>query len=147
VQLAVARGATVIGTASEANLEYVQSLGAIATLYGSGLVERVRALVPHIDAVLDVAGKGAIPDSITLRDGTDRVLTLADNGAPNLGVPFSAGTSKDRSTRDLADWAQLVAQGDLITTIADLYPLERAAEAHRVSEAGHNRGKVVITVS
>jgi NADPH:quinone reductase-like Zn-dependent oxidoreductase len=147
VQMAAARSATAIGTASEPNQDYVRSLGGIPTVYGKGLVDRVHALVPHVDAVLDVAGKGAIPDSITLRGGTDRIVTLADNAAPSLGVSFNAGTSKDRSTSDLADWADLAARGDLTTTVAGLYPLERAAEAHRLSEAGHSRGKLVLTVS
>jgi NADPH:quinone reductase-like Zn-dependent oxidoreductase len=52
VQLAVARGATVIGTASQDNQEYVRSLGAIPVLHGAGLVDRVRAASWPIDAVL-----------------------------------------------------------------------------------------------
>jgi NADPH:quinone reductase-like Zn-dependent oxidoreductase len=79
VQLAVARGARVIGTAGPANQEYVTSLGATALVYGEGLVERVRAAAPSgVDAVFDAAGKGALEDSITLRGGTDRIVTTAD---------------------------------------------------------------------
>jgi NADPH:quinone reductase-like Zn-dependent oxidoreductase len=61
VQLAVARGATVIGTASEENQDYVRSLGAIPMLYGEGLVDRVRASSRQVDAVFDVAGKAWVP--------------------------------------------------------------------------------------
>ena len=146
VQLAVDRGATVIGTASDANQDYVRSLGAIPTLYGDGLVDRVRSLAPHVDAVLDVAGKGALPDSITLRGGTDRILTLADQAAGGLGVTFSAGTPKDRNMSDLALFADEAAHGDLTLTVGRTYPLREAVDAQRASDSGHSRGKIVLTV-
>jgi len=144
VQIALARGATVIGTASDAHQEYVRSLGAIPTPYGDGLVERVRALAPHVDAVLDAAGKGALPDSITLRGGTDRILTLADPAGPSLGVTFSSGTRDDWSTSDLAASVDMAARGELTTTVSGTYPLEQAAEAQRASQVGHAPGKLVL---
>ena len=145
VQLAAARGATVIGTASEDNLDYVRSLGAIPVRYGDGLVDRVRASSRQVDAVFDVSGQGVLPDSITLRGGTGRILTISDPAAGNLGVTFSSGTPKDWSVRDLAALAERAAGGDLITTVAGTYPLERAADAQRVSQGGHVRGKLVLT--
>jgi NADPH:quinone reductase-like Zn-dependent oxidoreductase len=145
VQMAVARGATVIGSASEANQDYVRSLGAIPVVYGEGLVDRVRASAPSVDAVLDVAGKGAIPDSIALRGGTERIVTLADPSARDLGVVMSAGTPKDWSASDLAELVKLAARGEVITTVAGTFPLERAADAQRMSQGGHVRGKLVLT--
>jgi hypothetical protein len=110
-----------------------------------GLVDQVRASSRQVDAVFDVAGKGALPDSIVLREGTDRIITISDPAARDLGVTFSAGTPKDRSAGDLAGLAELSARGDLTTTVAGTYPLERAADAQRVSQAGHVRGKLVLT--
>lgn len=80
VQVAVARGATVVGTASEANHDYLRSLGAVPVVYGNGLAERVRAAAPQgIDAVFDAAGHDALEASIELRGGTpDRIVTIAD---------------------------------------------------------------------
>ena len=145
VQLAVARGARVIGTAGADNQDYVASLGATATVYGDGLVERVRALAPDgVDAVLDVAGKGALEDSITLRGGTDRIVTLADFGAHQLGVTFATGTG-ERSADRLAALAQDAATGKLVTTVT-AYPLAQAATAQQVSDSGHVRGKLVLTL-
>ena len=61
VQLAVARGVTVVGTASPRNHDYLRSLGAIPVTYGDGLADRVRALAPQgIDAVFDAAGQSAL---------------------------------------------------------------------------------------
>lgn len=149
VQLAVARGATVIGTAGQANQKYVESLGAIPTLYGPGLVERVRALAPQgIDAVFDVAGQGALADSVTLRGGNSRIVTIADfAGAQEHDVPFSSGGKESpRSPEFLASLAALAARGKLRTTISAQFPFEEAADAQRRSEAGHGQGKIVLTM-
>ena len=146
VQLAAARGARVIGTAGPDNQDYVASLGAAATLYGDGLVERVQALAPDgVDAVLDVAGKGALEDSITLRGGTDRIVTLADFRAHHLGITFANG-GQERSAERLSALAQEAAIGKVATTVT-AYPLARAATAQEVSDAGHIRGKLVLTVA
>ncbi|MFC9353302.1 NADP-dependent oxidoreductase [Arthrobacter sp. NPDC057013] len=146
VQLAVARGAHVIGTAGPANQDYVASLGAEATVYGDGLVERVRTLAPNgVDTVLDVAGKGALEDSIALRGGTDRIVTLADFRAHQLGITF-ATSPKERSADHLAALAQDAAVGKIVTTVR-AYPLAQAATAQQVSDAGHIRGKLVLTVA
>lgn len=145
VQLAVAAGLRVIGTAGRDNQEYVAALGATPTTYGEGLVERVRVLAPEgIDAVFDVAGKGALPDSIELRGGTDRIVTIADNAAAELGVVFTGGPQQ-RSAERLAELADLAAAGKLVTAVGGTFPLADAAEAHRVSAAGHVRGKLVLT--
>ncbi|MDH6629159.1 hypothetical protein M2271_006995 [Streptomyces sp. LBL] len=146
VQLAVARGARVIGTAGPANQEYVTSLGATALVYGEGLVERVRALAPNgVDAVLDAAGKGALEDSITLRGGTDRIVTTADFRARELGVVFAEGPAR-RSAARLAELARQAADGTLAITVGATYPLTDAAKAQQASDAGHSRGKLVRTV-
>ncbi|GAA2555688.1 hypothetical protein GCM10010435_27860 [Winogradskya consettensis] len=145
IQLATARGARVIATAGTANQDYLTSLGASATLYGDGLVERVRALAPDgVDAVFDLAGKGALEDSITLRGGTGRIVTIADFGARQLGITFSQG-SPQHSAVQLAAVAQDAAAGKLVVTVT-AYPLGEAATAQLVSDAGHVRGKLVLTV-
>ncbi|OQD51734.1 NADPH:quinone reductase [Streptomyces phaeoluteigriseus] len=145
VQLATARGARVIGTAGPANQDYLTSLGATATLYGEGLVERVRALAPDgVDAVFDLAGKGALEDSIALRGGTERIVTIADFGAHQLGITFSSSPG-ERSAAGLAALAQDAATGKVVTTVT-AYPLAEAATAQQVSDAGHVRGKLVLTL-
>jgi NADPH:quinone reductase-like Zn-dependent oxidoreductase len=151
VQLAVARGARVIGTAGAGNHEYLASLGAEPTLYGEGLVERVRALAPDgVDAVFDVAGRGALADSIELRGGsTERIVTIADYpGSEKYGIPFSGGPGSSIASRELLDeLAQSVVRGELKVTVSSTYRLEEAAAAQRDSEAGHGRGKAVIEVA
>ena len=110
VQLAVARGATVIGTASEPNHDYLCEIGATPVVYGEGLIDRVRAVAPDgIDAVFDAAGQGALPDSIELRSGTSRIVTIADPAAFRLGVTFSGEAAHDAGA--LAEVARQAADG------------------------------------
>ena len=143
VQLAVARGAIVIGTASEANHDYLRELGATPVLYGEGLVDRVRAAAPDgVDAVFDAAGRGALPDSIGLRGGTSRIVTIADPAAFGLGIPFSGEAARDAG--DLAEVARQAADGRLRVTVAETYSLEEAPAAHEAVATGHGRGKVVL---
>jgi NADPH:quinone reductase-like Zn-dependent oxidoreductase len=67
VQLAVAAGVTVIGTASEADHAYLREPGAIPVTYGEGLADRVRTAAPGgVDAVFDAAGHDTLPVSIEL---------------------------------------------------------------------------------
>jgi NADPH:quinone reductase-like Zn-dependent oxidoreductase len=145
IQLATARGARVIATAGPANQEYLTALGATATVYGDGLVERVQELAPDgVDAVFDLAGKGALEDSITLRGGTTRIVTIADFRAQQLGVTFSSGL-QGLSAFNLAALAEDAATGKVVTTVT-AYPLDQAALAQQVSDAGHVRGKLVLTL-
>ncbi|MFI9009030.1 NADP-dependent oxidoreductase [Actinosynnema sp. NPDC053489] len=146
VQLGVRAGLRVIGTAGPGNQEHVAALGATPTTYGEGLVDRVRALAPDgVDAVFDVAGKGALPASIELRGGTDRIVTIADDAAAELGVVFTGGPPQ-RSPERLAEVADLAAKGELVITVAGTFPLVDAAEAHRALAGGHGPGKLVLVV-
>ncbi|MEL7977829.1 NADP-dependent oxidoreductase [Isoptericola sp. F-RaC21] len=142
-QLAVRRGARVIGTASPRDQERVAALGATPTPYGAGLVERVRALAPDgVDAVLDASGAGVLPDSIALRGGTDRIVTIADDAAADLGVEFSSRSERDAG--ELAEAVAALARGALVTAVGAVLPLADAARAHALVESGHPGGKVVL---
>jgi NADPH:quinone reductase-like Zn-dependent oxidoreductase len=147
VQLAVAAGLTVVGTASNANHEYLRTLGAIPVAYGEGLVDRVRAAAPQgVDAVFDTAGKGGLKESIELRGSTDRIITIADYAAAaELGVQTSGGGSAPEQVRaGLDSQLQAAAHGTLITRIAGTFTLDDAGAAQALSESGHAHGKIVV---
>jgi NADPH:quinone reductase-like Zn-dependent oxidoreductase len=144
VQLAVARGAVVIGTTGSSGDDYVRSLGAVPVRYGEGLVDRVRAVAAKVDAVFDAAGFGALPEAIELRGGTGRIVSIADPAAFALGIEFSGGGLKDPAL--LADLADQVTAGKLRITHAAGHPLDGAADAHRLSETGHSGGKIILEV-
>jgi NADPH:quinone reductase-like Zn-dependent oxidoreductase len=146
VQLAKARGARVIGTASERNHEFLRSLGAEPTTYGPGLVERVRALAPDgVDLAFDTAGKGSVPELIELTGDPARVASIADFGAAGLGIKVTGGAGAERAAAALPEAAELIEAGRFRPLVAQTFRFDQAAEAHRVSEAGHVRGKLILT--
>jgi len=151
VQFARERGARVIGTASAANAEYLRSFGAEPTTYGDGLVERVRALAggrdPVVDLALDAAGGGVLPALVELTGAPERVVTIADfQGAQDTGVSFNGGMGPERAWQALREVAPLIDAGRFRLPVAQTFPLADIAEAHRISETGHPRGKLVVTV-
>ncbi|MFB9475188.1 NADP-dependent oxidoreductase [Nonomuraea salmonea] len=144
VQIARRRGATVIGTAREANHDYLRELGAIPVTYGEGLADRVRALAPGgVDAALDGAGGHALEVSLDLVADRRRIVTMVEHDkAGALGVRLVQG---ERSAERLGRYARLYAEGSFSWRVRRTYRLEEAAEAHRDVEGRHGAGKVVIT--
>lgn len=143
VQLARLLGATVIGTASTGNHEYLRDLGAIPVAYGPGLVDEVRATGLTPTVALDAAGRGAVSASVELGIDRARIGTIVDDESASV-----LGTRVVRAPRDpgrLARVVDLAAQG-LLTMPVRTYPLTDVVEAHAAVETGHGRGKVVLAI-
>jgi NADPH:quinone reductase-like Zn-dependent oxidoreductase len=143
LQIARDRGITTIGTAGAANQDYLRSLGALATTYGEGWVERVRQL-GHVDTALDLAGSGVIRELVELTGDPQKVVSIADLGAPELGVRFSgvAGSMPEA----LAEAVDLISRGKLHIPAEKSYTLAEAVAAHIDSQAGHTRGRRVLVI-
>lgn len=143
VQIARARGARVIGTASEANHAHVRELGGEPVTYGDGLADRVRALAPDgVDAVVDFAGKTAEVSRGLMR-GAVRLASIVDGSVKAIGGRY---VFVRPSTADLTALGELADAGKLSVPVAEVFPLARAAEALARSKDGHTRGKLVIAV-
>ena len=144
VQMALARGARVIASASEANHDYLREIGATPVLYGQGLAERVRAAAGgSVDAVFDVAGKTPVEDLISLVSEPSQVLSVANFAAGRAGARVTGGGADSQPMQALAQVADLLAQNKLVIKV-QTFPFDRAAEAYRISQAGHLRGKLVL---
>ncbi|TVT46875.1 NADP-dependent oxidoreductase [Amycolatopsis rhizosphaerae] len=143
LQIARDRGIAVIGTAGAANQDYLRSLGALATTYGEGWVERVRQL-GQVDAALDLAGSGVIRELVELTGDRQKVISIADLGAPEFGVRFSGVAGS--VPQALVEAVDLISRGKLHTPVEKSYTLAEAAAAHRDSQAGHTRGRRVLVV-
>lgn len=141
VQIAAARGARVIGTASEGNHEFLRRLGAEPVAYGVGLVDRVRELAPHgVDAVADFVG-GQLESTLAVLAEGGRHASVADgavieHGGHNVWVrPLGSETAR---------LAALVDEGKLTVEVAETFGLDDVAKAFELSQQGHTRGKIVI---
>jgi NADPH:quinone reductase-like Zn-dependent oxidoreductase len=148
-QLAIRRGATVIGTAGPDNQEFVRELGADPTTYGEGLADRVRAASTdgQVDKALDASGGGMLPDLVELTGNPGNVIAIADYvGAEQTGVRFTGGPGTERAVHALAGIVPLVEAREFVMPIAHTFGLEEVAEAQRVGEAGHPPGKIVLLV-
>ncbi|MEV0620724.1 zinc-binding dehydrogenase [Nonomuraea sp. NPDC050404] len=191
-QLALARGASVIGTASERHHDFLRDLGVHPVTYGEGLEGRLPGpasdesggrgegkgrgrgageggrdgkQVPgasgggesprsvdrvldasgqgesprSIDRVLDASGRGELELSVKLTGDPNRVITIADRiGAERLGVRFSTGDGAAAAAQALRE------SQHVRLPIAEVFPLEHTADAHRRSQHGHFLGKLII---
>lgn len=145
IQLARAAGLIVIGTASAANQEYVEALGALPTTYDDGWVQRVRDLaVAEVNVAADLAGAGVIPQLIELTGDPSRVVSIADFSATELGAKVTSGGGDKRAA--LQAGAKLLDSGDLRVVVEEVYTLAQTPEAQRVSKLGHVRGRAVVEI-
>lgn len=145
VQLALAGGARVIGTASESNHGYLRDLGATPVVYGEGLAARIRELADGpVTVSLDASGTvAALEASLEVVADRDRIGTVAyQPAAERLGIQR---LSTQRSAAQLRELTELFSAGRLRVSIQHCFQLEQAADAHRAVETGHVRGKVVLT--
>jgi NADPH:quinone reductase-like Zn-dependent oxidoreductase len=144
VQLGRHLGARVIGTASERNHDFLRELGAEPVTYGEGLAERVRALAPEgVDAVFDTVGGEALKVSADLLAPGGRLASIADASVVDLGGRY---VFVRPDAADLARLADLAEQDVVTVHVDETFPLERAADAQRLSAEGRTRGKIVVTV-
>jgi NADPH:quinone reductase-like Zn-dependent oxidoreductase len=87
-----------------------------------------------------------LPELIELAGGPRHVVTIADFGsAREHGVRFSSGDA-GRAVHALSEIGELIESGRFSLPVAQTFPLAEIAQAHRVSEHGHVRGKVVLLV-
>jgi NADPH:quinone reductase-like Zn-dependent oxidoreductase len=143
-QLALHRGARVLGTASERNHDVLREWGATPVTYGDGLVDRVRELAPDgVDAVIDLVGGDALDATPELLADDGRLVSIID---PDTVHKLGGSYLFVRPNAEmLGRLLTSVADGSLRVDIAETFPLERAGDALARSAEGHVRGKVVVT--
>ena len=143
IQIAVARGAKVIATASEKNHDFLRSLGAEPVAYGDGLGERVKALRPEgVDVVADFVG-GNLEATLDVLAGNGRHASIADSEVEAHGGTWMWVNPVGAELQQLAD---LVDEHGIRVEVARTLPLAEAADAFRINMEGHTRGKIVVSV-
>lgn len=152
VQLARLRGAEVIGTVSAGREAALAAFGAVPVLYGPGLEDRLRALLPRgADAALDTVGSDeALDTSVALVRDRTRIATVAGFArAAELGIRLlGSGPGADPGTELRSNarlpLLRLAGDGMLVAPAAIEFPLNRVQEAMTLVASGHAGGKVVL---
>ncbi|ORA92969.1 alcohol dehydrogenase [Mycobacteroides abscessus subsp. massiliense] len=149
-QLAKARGATVIATASAARHDQLRGYGALPVEYGPGLQERVSAIGP-VDAALDLVGTDEAADvSLALVADKGRIATIAgfgraaSDGFKALGGGPGADPGTEIRLAARPELIRLAGNGELKVTVDRTYPLREARQAHEYGQTGHARGKIIL---
>ena len=139
-QLAVASGATVMGSASAAHQTYVKSLGAAPVQYGDDVAEQIRKRAPaNVTAIVDCAGHGALAKAVAAAAAGARVCSIADGG-PGVTTVFARPDAGI-----LALLVDRVETGSLRVTVAASFALADAAKAQEALKTRtYGPGKIVL---
>src|SRR6184192_479359 len=148
IQIAKARGAHVIATASTANQDLLKQLGAdVAVDYTKTKFEDV---AKDVDAVLDLVGKEILARSYGVVKKGGIVMSLVARPDPvelqKHGIR-SASISVHPDTADLTEIAQLVDAGKIKPVVTEVLPLNDAVKAQQQAATHHTRGKVVLRIA
>lgn len=148
IQIAKARGARVIATASTANQDFLKKLGADETIdYTKTKFEDV---VKDVDVVLDAVGGETLTKSYGVVKKGGIIVTIADE--PNAkeleahgirGVSISAAPKNET----FAELTRLIDEKKLNPVVTQVFPLAAAAKAQEQIATRHTRGKIVLRVS
>lgn len=148
-QVAVARGARVIGTAFADQHELVSSLGAEPVEPGDGLADRVtqKAGPGGVQAVLDGVGSDeALETSLALVSTPDRIVTLVNPAWMEHGIRMLGAGPNDAAERNALrpEIVRLAGEGKLQVQVDRTFPFAETAAAHQYLMEGHAKGKVIL---
>ncbi len=147
VQFAKWKGAYVIGTASKENAAFLKDLGAdeVIDYHHEGFEKNLK----DVDVVFDTRG-GEDQKKIvgSLKPGGILVCTVGISDQKVLDEKGIKGKSfmAQSIPEDLKQIASLIDEGKVKPIISKVLPLDQAAEAHKMSEEGHTKGKIVLEV-
>ena len=142
VQIAVALGAHVIGTASPRNHGFLRDAGAAEVLdYSAGPISE--QLSEPVDAVLDLVGGDTLADAPGQVRDKSRIASVVDPSVNDMGGRYVFVRPEHEHLEELARMADA---GQLRVPIAKAFPLEETAAAQELVAGGHVRGKVVVTL-
>ncbi len=149
VQVAKARGATVFGTARAEQAEALTRLGVDRVI--DYRTERFEEIVSELDAVIDLVGSYGESSLAVLRPAGLLVAVPSGSGEDLVARAQAAnrratGFLVEPDPVGLAGLCHLIEDGKLQIHVDEVFDLERVADAHRLAEAGHGGGKIVLRV-
>ena len=145
VQIAKAKGAYVIGTASTSNKDFVKNLGADEFIdYSTTNFEDV---VNDVDVVLDTIGADTHQRSYQVLKKGGFLVSLVQSPSEELMKQYHVQAevmASQPNPKQLEEITELVEQGKIKTLVEKTYPLSEAKEAQKASEDGHIKGKIIL---
>jgi NADPH:quinone reductase-like Zn-dependent oxidoreductase len=144
-QLAVARGVRVVAAVRRDDFSVAENLGAIPVEYGEHLADAVHSAVGRVDAVMDAARASDLKTAAELAGGPQRVITLTNPTAGQLGATLS-GPIPAQIPAALTEAMTQLAHGNLTLRHRTIRLLADAADVHAQLEAGTLRGKAVLAI-
>lgn len=143
--LAMAKGATVIGTCGERNFDYLRQIGVKPVVYGDGLADRIRALAPRgVGAYIDNFGRDNPDVAEDLGVSSSRFRSSDHRRDIELAAMHPTPEQAENHTRVLAGLAGLAADRTINVLISGFYPFTRVRDAFEDLEQRHARGKIVL---
>lgn len=146
VQLARWKGATVIGTTSAANVEFVRSIGASALDYKT---VRFEDAVHDVDVVIDTVGGDLVQRSLAIVRKGGVIVTTAGMPAADLGQAQGVRVmSVTRSSSEkLRDVNRLIEDRTIRPCAGRAFAMREVSLAHELSQTGHGRGRIILHVA
>lgn len=145
-QLAAEAGATVLGTASPVNHDFLRALGVVPIAYGPGIEDRIAAASPdRPNAMFDAHGVDSIRLGLSLGIPPTRINSVADRGAAEALGALSIGRAAT-PTSAVQTVAAAAAAGSLRVHLDEVFPLDRVQDAYERLDEGHVRGKLVLAL-
>jgi NADPH:quinone reductase-like Zn-dependent oxidoreductase len=148
VQIAKAKGAKVIATASEKNHAFLRELGADQVI--DYRAQKFEEVARDVDVVLDSIGGDTLARSYAVVKKGGIVVSIVDSPSKakcdELGIRGASILVKP-SGKQLDELSGLIEAKKLKVEVSEVVPLAEAKRAHELSEAGHTRGKIVLEVA
>jgi len=148
IQIAKARGAKVIATASTANQDFLKQLGADVTI--DYTKQRFEDIAKDVDIVLDSIGKDTLARSYAVVKKGGIIVSLV--ARPNQAELEKHGIrgvalSVEPNSEQLAEIGKLIDEKKIRVIVSQTFPLSEARQAQEQVATGHTRGKIVLKIA
>jgi NADPH:quinone reductase-like Zn-dependent oxidoreductase len=148
IQIAKARGAKVIGTASTANQDFLKQLGADVTI--DYTKQKFEDIAKDVDVVLDSIGKDTLARSYGVVKKGGIIVSLVarpkESELEKHGIR-GAALSVDPNSEELSEIGKLIDEKKIRVFVSQTFPLSEAMKAQEQVATGHTRGKIVLKIT
>jgi NADPH:quinone reductase-like Zn-dependent oxidoreductase len=143
-QLAIIRGAAVVGIAGDNDQDWLMSRRIVPISYSGDIAAKLRKVIPDPDAFIDTVGKGYVTLALDLGIKPERIDTIIDFAAAEDQGVKAEGSAAAASAAVLTELLEYIGMGKIEVPVAKTFPLTKVQDAYRYLENEHHRGKVVL---